>query len=122
MLFRSSKIYNTRGIEKKYWDGKFIKNHYGRIIESDKFHNINYTVQSTTADLVLRQVLKVDKILKNSQSKIACIIHDSVVIDMKKEDKSKINDIINTYCNTEFGKYICSAKIGKNLGEMKKIL
>lgn len=117
-----SKIYNTHELEKKYWDGKFIKNHFGRTIESDKFHNINYTVQSTTADLVLRQVLKVNEILKNSGSEIAFIIHDSVVIDMKKEDKSKINTIINTYCNTELGKYICSAKIGKNLGEMKKIL
>lgn len=117
-----SRIYNTREIEKKYWDGRYVTNYFGRKIESDKFHNINYTIQSTTADLVLRQALRVNKILKNCESHIAFIIHDSIVIDMRKSDKSKINNIIDTYCNTELGKYMCSAKIGKNLGEMKKIL
>lgn len=115
------KIYDTAAI-KNYWDGKYIKNIFGRIIESDDFHTINYVVQSTTADLVLRQALKINDILKSTQSEIAFIIHDSIIIDMKKQDKSKINSIINAYCDTQLGKYRCSAKIGANFGEMKKIL
>lgn len=115
------KIYDTAAI-KNYWNGKYIKNIFGRTIESDEFHTINYVVQSTTADLVLRQALKINDILKDTQSQIAFIIHDSIVIDMKKQDKSKINSIINAYCDTQLGKYRCSAKIGANFGEMKKIL
>lgn len=115
------RVYDTQSI-KKYWDGKHIKNIFGRTVESDEFHSINYVVQSTTADLVLRQCLKVNKILENTRSSIAFIIHDSIVIDMKKEDKSKLNSIIDAYCDTQLGRYRCSAKLGANFGEMKKIL
>ena len=41
---------------------------------------------------------------------------------MKKEDKDLIKNIIDVYTNTEFGKFGVSVKIGKRLGEMKKII
>lgn len=116
------KVYNTDYIKSKYWDGNTVINHYGRKIVADEFHSINYIVQSTAADLALRQAINVNKILNNSGSKIIALIHDSILIDMKKEDREKIKNIIDTYSRTEFGKFLCSVKIGKNFGEMKKIL
>lgn len=115
-------FYNSDLIKNKYWDGKEVKNHYGKIIEADEFHSVNYIVQSTTAGMALRQVLKVNEVLKNSQSKIKMVIHDNIVIDMKKEDKHLIKQIVDTYNNTEFGKFKSSVKIGKTLGDMRKII
>lgn len=119
-LFRN--FYNTSLIKSKYWDGNKVINYYGRTIPSDEFHSVNYIVQSTAADLSLRQSIKVNKLLKNYESKIVAIIHDSILIDMKKEEKQNIKKIIDTYSETEFGRFLCSAKIGKNFGEMKKII
>jgi len=116
------KYYNTELIKSKYWDGNLVTNHYGRKIAADDFHCVNYIVQSTAADLALRQAIEVNKVLNGCQSKISMIIHDSILIDMKKEEKEKINSIIDTYSKTEFGKFLCSVKVGKNFGEMKKIL
>ena len=131
-LFRSYKknekekqfkeIYNSDLIKKKYWDGRVVKNHYGKVIEADEFHSVNYIVQSTTAGLALRQALKVNELLKGSQSKIKIVIHDNIVIDMKKEDKHLIQQIVDVYNNTEFGKFKSSVKIGKTLGVMRKII
>jgi hypothetical protein len=50
------------------------------------------------------------------------IIHDNIVIDMKKEEKHLIKSIVDTYNNTEFGKFRSSIKIGKNLGNMRSII
>lgn len=116
------KYYNTDLLKKKYWNGSTITSYYGRKIESDEFHCINYTVQSTTADMVLRQVLKVNELLKGCQSKIKMIIHDNIVIDVKKEEKELVKKIVDTYNETEFGKFKSSVKIGKTLGDMRKIL
>jgi hypothetical protein len=116
------KYYNTDMIKKKYWDGNLVKNHYGREIIADEFHSVNYIVQSTTADMALRQVLKVNELLKDCKSKIKMIIHDNIVIDMKKEEKELVKQIVDTYNDTEFGKFKSSVKIGKSLGDMRKIL
>ena len=115
-------IYNSDLIKNKYWDGRVVKNHYGKLIEADEFHSVNYIVQSTTAGLALRQALKVNELLKGTQSKIKIVIHDNIVIDMKKEDKHLIQQIVEIYNNTEFGKFKSSVKIGKTLGNMRKIL
>jgi hypothetical protein len=115
-------FYNSELIKNKYWDGKTVKNYYGKVIEADEFHSVNYIVQSTTAGMALRQVLKVNELLKGHKSKIKMVIHDNIVIDMKKEEKHLIKEIVDMYNNTEFGKFKSSVKIGKTLGDMRKII
>jgi hypothetical protein len=116
------KVYNSDMIRDKYWDGRVVKNYFGKVIESDQFHAINYIVQSTTAGLVLRQAIKVNNILKGSSSKIKMIIHDNIVLDMKKEDKHLVKTIVDTYNNTEFGRFSSSVKIGKDLLNMRVVV
>lgn len=116
------KYYNTDLVKKKYWNGETVTNYYGRKIAADQFHSVNYIVQSTTADMALRQVLKINELLKGCESKIKMIIHDNVVIDVKKEEKELVKKIVDTYNDTEFGKFKSSVKIGKYLGDMRKIL
>lgn len=115
-------FYNSDLVKNKYWDGKVVKNHYGKVIEADEFHSVNYIVQSTTAGMALRQAIKVNELLKGCESKIKMVIHDNIVIDMKKEEKHLIKQIVDTYNSTEFGKFKSSVKIGKTLGDMRKIL
>jgi DNA polymerase I-like protein with 3'-5' exonuclease and polymerase domains len=116
------KFYNIDKIKNKYWDGNNITNFYGRKIKADNFHIVNYLVQSTTADMALRQAIKVNELLKDCQSKIKMIIHDNIIIDMKKEEKHLIKSIVDSYNNTDFGKFRSSVKIGKTLGNMRNIL
>jgi len=115
-------FYNIDLIKNKYWDGNKVKNYYGREIESDEFHSVNYIVQSSTADMVLRQVLKVNELLKNTKSKIKMIIHDNIVVDIHKDDKHLVKQIVDIYNNTDFGKFRASVKIGKSLNDMRKIV
>jgi hypothetical protein len=113
--------YDKKLVKEKHWDGKIVKTPYGREIEADDFHALNYLIQSTTADLVLRQAIKVYNLLKNSKSHIAFIIHDSLVIDLAKEDKGLLESIFSTFSKTSLGEYDISVQAGKNFGEMKEI-
>ena len=72
--------------------------------------------------MALRQVLKVNEILKSTKSKIKMVIHDNIVIDMNKEDKHLVKQIVNTYNSTDFGKFRASVKVGKSLNDMRKII
>lgn len=116
------KYYDVDLIKNKYWDGNYVTNHYGKKIESDEFHSVNYAIQSSTAGLALRQAIKVNKLLENCKSKIIAIIHDNIIVDVCKEEKHLIKQMISTYTETEFGKFMSSVKIGKDLTDMRKLV
>lgn len=115
------KLYDSEAVRRAFWDGVVVTNPYGRKIESDAHHALSYIVQSTTSDLFLRQVVKINKLLENRQSFIAFMVHDSVVLDMSHEDKDIIKQIQETFSNTEYGSFLSSLKIGKNYGTMNEV-
>jgi hypothetical protein len=117
----SSSIYNRGKVVKKYYDGEQVKTHFGREISADDYHALNYIIQSTTSDMILRKAIKVDKLLKGRKTNIAFMVHDSIVLDMTQEDECIIKDIFDTFANTEFGRFDTSAKAGKNFGELNKL-
>jgi len=117
----ANKTYDKTSIKEKYWDGKMVTTPFDRQIEADEFHALNYLIQSTTADMVLRQVIKIFDLLKGSKSHIAFIVHDSLVIDLAKEDKELMTEIFETFAKTSLGEFAISAQAGKNFGEMKEI-
>ena len=98
-----------------------VTNFYGREIECDEEHALNYIVQSTASDMFLRQVLKVNKLLEGRKSKIAFMIHDSLIIDLAKEDRQLIGDIEKTFSETDFGAFKTNISAGKTFGEMRII-
>tara|TARA_R100000808_G_C2137299_1_gene145438 strand:+ start:574 stop:1767 length:1194 start_codon:yes stop_codon:yes gene_type:complete len=116
-----SKAYEREEVLKRYWDGKCVKTHYDREIEADAHHALNYIIQSTFSDLMLRQTLKLSKILNGRKSQVAFMIHDSVVIDLAEEDADILNDLYHTFADTEFGAFKTNATAGKNFGEMKEL-
>jgi len=116
-----NKIFKVDRVLDLYYKSGEVKNYYNRKIESDDFHSMNYLVQSTTNDLVLRQILKINKILKTKKSFISFIVHDSVVIDLAKEDKELIKYIVSEFSNTDFGRFPVNLSAGKNYGNLRKI-
>jgi len=117
----SNRTYDRKEILKKYWDGSKVKTPFHREIDSDEFHALNYIIQSVTSDLILRQAIKVDKLLKDKKTNIAFMVHDSIVLDMAKEDEYLINGIFKTFANTELGIFNTSVTAGKNFGELTKL-
>ena len=117
----ANRTYNRELIKKKYWNGSHVVNPFGRLIEADEFHAVNYLVQSTTSDIFLRQALEVNKLLEGRKSFISFMIHDSLVIDFSEEDRGLISSIHKIFSRTRFGDFLATVKAGKNFGEMKEL-
>ena len=116
-----NRAYDRKRVLKEYYDGKVVKNIFGREIESDDFHALNYLIQSTCADLVLEQAVKLDNFLNGRKSKIAFIIHDSIVVDITKEDFNMMTAMLNCFADTRLGKFKVNISGGKTFGDMRKI-
>ena len=104
-----------------YWvDGK-VHTPFGRKIESDEHHAIPYLNQSTFIDLFHRQVIKVDDFLSDKKSFISFLLHDEFVLDVADEEKEHLMEIAKIVQNTQFGKFLCNIKVGRDYGNMKKL-
>ena len=108
-------------LEKYYMKGKVITP-YDRAIDSDISKAVNYLIQSTASDMLLTSAIKINEQLRNKESFVAFCIHDSVVIDMSKEDKNTIDQLTNTFSETKFGDLKVNLSIGKDFGKMRKVL
>lgn len=119
-LRKLESFYKKTPIKEKYYKDGVVRNYYGREILSDKEHAFNYIIQSTSADMFLRQAVKVNNLLKDKKTFVKFLIHDSIVLDVSSEDKELIKEISSTFKKTEFGTFRITKKIGKNYGSMKQ--
>ena len=108
-------------ILQNFYDNGHVSTPFNRniLVEEDKA--INYTIQSTTSDLFLTSAIKIDRILKDTKSKIAFCIHDSLVIDICHQEKNLLNTLVDEFSKTKFGKFKTNISMGKNFGSMRKI-
>jgi len=113
------KIFDKQKILDYHYDGEVVETFYDRIISVDQRKALNYIIQSTTSDLVLKQAIKLNKLFEKSF--IAFVIHDSVVIDMCQSEQKKVNEIIKTFENTDFGIFKTNIALGKNFGRMRRV-
>ena len=119
-----SKFYEKGKILSEFWDGTNIKTTYKKEIKDvDAHHALNYVVQSTAADLTLLQSLKIDHLLRASgcKTRIACIIHDAIVLDFHKDDEHLMSSIKKLMESTKFGSFKINLSKGKNLGNLKEV-
>lgn len=116
-----SKIYNRNQILKEHWTGQQVETIYNRIIEADRHHALNYIIQSTAADLFLRQMIKLWEKLEGKDSYVAFCLHDSVVLDFSEKDMRNLVELKKMFADTQFGDFLVNVSAGKNFGEMKKI-
>jgi hypothetical protein len=113
--------YDRDAIINEYFDGTHVSTPYDRKIRAVPKNALNYLIQSTSSDLFLRQVIKINKLLQDRGSFISWTLHDSVMIDLKDEDKPILKEIIAQFGDTDFGKYLVNVSAGKNFGDLKKI-
>ena len=119
-----AEFYEKDSLVEKYWNGTTVRTPFKKeISDTSKHHALNYLVQSTTAELTLKQALKLEYLLRNRAhgSHIAFLIHDAVVIDMKKEDSSLLRSLVALMGSTNFGKFVVNIKRGKTLGSLRDI-
>jgi len=116
-----NKEYNRDAVIKKYYNGSQITTLFGRTIDSDDHHALNYIIQSTAADLFLRQMIEVWEFLKDKKSNIAFCLHDSLVIDLHEDDEIYVNEIKSIFSNTSLGEFKVNSSGGRSFGEMKRL-
>jgi hypothetical protein len=119
--YTAGRYYNRDLIREKYWDGTQVVTPFGRTIEADYDHALNYVIQSTTSDLTLKQAIKLNKLLEDKKTKIAFCLHDSVILDVSYNDRSMIEELAQIFSETELGKYFVNVAAGKDFGRMRTI-
>ena len=117
----AEKIYDRKKIKNEYFDGSNVKTPFGRKIQADNHHSLSYIIQSTTADLLLRQMIKIHDLLKDKKSYVAFCVHDSIVIDLSMEDRSSLEDLVSLFADTDLGKFKVNASVGDNYGGLRKL-
>ena len=112
-------FYNKNKVLQKYYNGSEILTPFGRRIESDDFHALNYLLQSSSSDNCMTQVNKIHGFLRNMKSNVAFAVHDSVVIDLSYDERHLLPQIKEVFEDTKLGKFPVGIKIGKNYGELR---
>ena len=116
-----SKVYDREKLKTLYYKDNKVTTPFGRVIECDEDHAVNYLVQSTAADLVFEQMYKVWEFLRDKKSFIKFCNHDSIMIDLHTEQEYEFNEIKELFSNTRFGKFKVNCLGGKNWAEMKEL-
>lgn len=98
-----------------------LKTPFGRTLAVDERKAQNYLLQSTTSDIVIQNAYKIMKMLKNKKSKIAFTLHDSVILDMVKEDIPMLKKIKHQFEDTSWGPFKSTCKYGKTFGNLKEL-
>jgi len=119
--YKLDNVFKKDILKSLYWVDGYVHTPFGRKIESDEHHAIPYLNQSTFIDLFHRQVIKIDDFLKDKKSFVAFLLHDEFVLDMTDDEKEHILEIAKILQNTQFGKFLCSIKVGRDYGNMKKL-
>jgi hypothetical protein len=116
-----SKIYDREKLKTLHYLNNKVITPFGRKIECDEDHAVNYLVQSTAADLVFEQMYKVWTFLRGKKSFIKFCNHDSIMIDLHIDDQFDVNNIKNLFSNTRFGNFRVNCLGGKNWANMRKL-
>jgi DNA polymerase I-like protein with 3'-5' exonuclease and polymerase domains len=95
---------------------------YDRAIAVSEDKAVNYLIQSTSSDMLLTSAMNLAKELANKKSFVSFCIHDSVVIDMATEEKDLVMKLVEKFSETKFGDLKVNLSVGKDFGNMRKVL
>lgn len=113
--------YGRESVVQKYFNQGQVTTFWNKVIPSEKRTALNYIIQSTCAENVLRQMIKLSNYLEGCKSYVAFPIHDSVVLDFSIEDKERLGEIVELFSNTGLGKFKVNVSVGTNFGNLKKL-
>ena len=114
-------IYKRKDVLVKHRVENTITTPFGRKIETDDFHALNYLLQSTSSDNCLGQAIKINKFLNGRRSFVHSVVHDSITIDFDKHDRDLITQIRQIFEDTRLGHFKSSMHIGKNYRDMEEV-
>lgn len=115
-----SKYYSKQALVDKFYKQGEIRNPFGRRTTCDRFHALNYLLQSASSDNCLDRANKVQRFLRGRKSYVAFTIHDCIIIDFHRDDRHLIPQIKEIFQNTKLGSFRTSCKIGKDLKNMRE--
>ena len=116
-----SGIYKRQEVLKKYYSNGVVHTPFGRKIETDDFHSFNYLLQSSSSDNCLSQAIKINKFLNGRRSFVHSVVHDSITIDLHKEDRDVLHQLREIFEDTRLGIFKSSMSIGKNYRDMELV-
>jgi len=119
--YLSSRAYNRDSVVQKYFTRGQVRTFWDKTIPSEKRTALNYIIQSTCAENVLRQMIKVNNYLKDKKSFIAFPVHDSIIIDLDFEERHLLPNIIKIFGDTALGNFMVNTRAGKDFGNLKKL-
>jgi hypothetical protein len=114
-------VYSRKLVLDKHYDGNAVGTPFGRTIKVDSRKAFNYIIQSATADLTIDRAVALDHFLENTESKVAFIVHDEIVLDIHENDKYLIPELKEVFQNNKLGSFRANVKAGKNYGELKEL-
>tara|TARA_Y100000593_G_scaffold78513_1_gene145852 strand:+ start:73 stop:1266 length:1194 start_codon:yes stop_codon:yes gene_type:complete len=116
-----SEHYDRRLLLNKYYNNGVVSTPFGREIEADDFHALNYLLQSSSSDNCMTQCVKINKFLKPKKSFVHSVIHDSIIIDLAFEDRHSLPQVQEIFEDTQLGWFKSSATAGRNLRDMMEV-
>ena len=116
-----SEHYDRRLLLNKYYTDGVVSTPFGRQIEADDFHALNYLLQSSSSDNCMKQACKINKFLQNNLSFVHSVVHDSITIDLAFDDRHMLPSIQEIFEDTELGWFKSSASAGRNLRDMEEV-
>jgi len=117
----TEKHYTREQILNKHYDGETISTPFGRKIQSDDFHALNYLLQSSSSDNCVQSAVKVNKFLKNKKSFVQSVVHDCVTIDMDLSERNLLPMLVELFSDTALGRFKTSIQIGHNLRDLEEV-
>ena len=117
----NSEHYNRDLLLKKYYNNNIVRTPFGRSIEADDFHALNYLLQSSSSDNCMLQCIKINKFLNNNKSFVHSVVHDSLTIDLSFDDRNLLPQIQEIFEDTQLGWFRSSVHAGHNLRDLKEI-
>jgi len=82
-------------------------------------HSTIYSNQ-LPATTPLTDFAKISNFLRATKSHVAAVVHDSVVIDLHRDDRRMIPQLQEMFSQTRLGHFKTNVSIGKNLGNMRE--
>ena len=119
--YLSSRYFSRDRVVQKYFTPGQVTTFWNKVIPSTERTALNYIIQSTCAENVLRQMIEVSNYLKGCKSYVAFPIHDSIVLDLSEEDKERLPEIIDIFSNTALGKFKVNVSAGTNFGNLERL-
>jgi hypothetical protein len=113
--------YDRTLLLKKYYKDGFVRTPFGRKIEANDFHALNYLLQSSSSDNCMKQAIKIYKFLSNRSSFVHSVVHDSITIDLSFKDRHILPQVQEIFEDTELGWFKSSATAGRNYRDLEEV-